>query len=245
MKHLLLSAAMVATIHLHAQTVTQYRYWINDDPTTLTTTSVTPGVAFELNATLDLPALAKDYNTITVQFQDNNGEYSVPHTIYFTKNSGEVNGYEYWIDDAIVNRNTGTLGPNTIADLVADLPTTTTSGDHLFTIRFSSTNGTWSAPLTSEYYFFTGIDELPGISDLLLFPNPASNDLGLRLSTVEARTLNLQVLDISGAVVRDLSTWSVVGTTSHNWDISDLASGSYMLRISDESNSSTIRFVKP
>ena len=85
---------------------------------------------------------------------------------------------------------------------------------------------------------------MPGITDLLLFPNPVTDELGLRLSTDAARTLNLHVLDISGAVVRDLSTWSVNGTTYRNWDISDLASGSYLLRMSDGTGTWSTRFVK-
>ncbi len=244
MKRILLIAALTATGQLRAQTITEYRYWINDDPATLTTASIGPASVVQLNATLVLPSLTKDFNTITVQFKDSNGDYSVPQTTLFTKNSGAVNGYEYWIDDAIASSTSASIGPNNVVDLIADLPTGTTSGTHLFTIRFSSVNGTWTVPLTTQFDSFTSIDELPGISELLLFPNPVTEELGLRLSVDAARTLNLQVLDISGAVLRDLSTWSVSGTTSRNWDISDLASGSYLLRVSDGNGSWSTRFVK-
>ncbi|MBL0045813.1 MAG: T9SS type A sorting domain-containing protein, partial [Flavobacteriales bacterium] len=136
------------------------------------------------------------------------------------------------------------IGPSGVVDLIADLPTGVPAGTHFFTIRFSGTNGTWSAPLTTQFNSFVSIEELPGISDLVLFPNPVSNELGLRLSTDEARTLNLQVLDISGAVVRDLSSWTVSGTTYRNWDISDLASGSYLLRVENDTATWSTRFVK-
>ena len=225
-------------------TVTAYRYWLNDDPATLTTAAIGPAATVNLNTTLALASLDNDYNTITIQFQESDGTYGVPHTSAFVKNSGPVNGYEYWIDDAIASSTSGTIGPNNVVDLIADLPTSLPWGDHVFTIRFSSTNGGWSVPLSTEFYFFTGTDELPGISDLLLFPNPVTDELGLRLSTDAARTLNLQVLDISGAQVRDLSKWSVSGTAYRNWDITDLASGSYLLRMSDESGTWTTRFVK-
>ena len=129
-------------------------------------------------------------------------------------------------------------------DLIADLPTGVPAGTHFFTIRFSGTNGTWSVPLTTSFDSFVSIAELPGISDLVLFPNPVTNELGVRLSTDDASTLNLQVLDVSGAVVRDLSTWSVSGTTYRNWDISDLASGSYLLQMSDGTGVRNLPFVK-
>ena len=224
--------------------VNGYRYWLNDDPTTLVTAAVTPTATLNLANDLAMGNLTRNFNWVTFQFKEADGRYSVPKTQAFVRGTGAVNGYEYWINDAIASSTTGTIGPNNVVDLIADLPTGTPAGPHFFTIRFSGTNGTWSVPLTTQFNNFVSIDELPGISDLLLFPNPVSSELGLRLSTDDVRTLNLQVLDVSGAAVRDLSTWSVSGTTYRNWDISDLASGSYLLRVSDGDGTWTTRFVK-
>ncbi|MCC7501385.1 MAG: T9SS type A sorting domain-containing protein [Flavobacteriales bacterium] len=225
--------------------VTGYRFWVNDNISNATTGSIGPNMEVNLNSLIDPGALLNDFNTVTIQFADADGEWSVPMTSTFVKNTGEVNGYAYWIDDDITNSTTSAIGPGGVVDLIADLPTGVPAGTHFFTIRFSGTNGTWSVPLTSSFDSFVSIAELPGISDLLLFPNPATDQLGLRLNTDHERTLNLQVLDISGAVVRDLSSWSVTGATYHNWDISDLASGSYLLRMSDGTGARNIPFVKP
>ncbi|HRH38052.1 MAG TPA: T9SS type A sorting domain-containing protein, partial [Flavobacteriales bacterium] len=149
-----------------------------------------------------------------------------------------------WIDDNIANSTNATIGPNGVVDLIADLPTGVPAGAHFFTIRFRGTNGTWSVPLTTQFESFVGIEELPGISELVLFPNPVTDELGLRLRTDETHTLNLQVLDLSGALVKDLSNWSVAGSTYRNWDVSALASGSYLLRITDGSGTWSTRFVK-
>ena len=224
--------------------ITGYRYWVNDDAGNITSGSIGPNMEVTLNSLIDPGTLPKDFNIVTIQFKDADGEWSVPMTSTFVKNSGEVNGYEYWIDDDIMNSYTSSIGPSAVVDLIADLPTGVPAGTHFFTIRFSGTNGTWSVPLTTQFNSFVSIEELPGISDLLLFPNPVSNELGLRLSTDASRTLNLQVLDISGAVVRDLSSWSVSGTTTRNWDISDLASGSYLLQMSDGTGVRNLPFVK-
>lgn len=224
--------------------VNGYRYWLNDDPTTLVTAAVTPTATINLANDLAMGNLTRNFNWVTFQFKEADGRYSVPKTQAFVRGTGEVNGYEYWIDDAIASSTTGVIGSSTIVDLIADLPVPAPWGNHTFTIRFSSTNGTWSVPLTTEYYFFTAIDELPGITDLVLFPNPVSEELGMRLNTDAARTLNMQVLDISGAMVQDLSSWSVRGSSYRNWDISDLANGSYVLRMSDGSGTWSTRFVK-
>ncbi len=245
MKHLLILAALMATGQLYAQTITIYRWWINDDIATLTTASIAPATEANLIATLDLPPLTKDHNTITLQFKDNNDEWSVPRTTWFTKRTGAVNGYEYWINDAITNATTGAIGPNTIVDLIDDLPTGLPGGTHTFTIRFSGASGTWSVPLTTSFSSTVGLDELPGISDLLLFPNPVNDALGLRLNAAGSKQLYLQLLDAQGRVIRDLPTWITTGSGYRNWDISDLSAGSYLLRISDGNGATSMRFVKP
>ena len=68
--------------------------------------------------------------------------------------------------------------------------------------RFSEEQDGWSVPLTSEFTFIVGLEELPGLSDLLLFPNPTSGELILRLTSSNAEQLRLTVLDATGRVVR-------------------------------------------
>lgn len=228
-----------------AHDIIGYRYWVNDDIGTLTTGSVGPAQTADLNALIDPGSLTRDYNTVTIQFRDADSEWSVPKTSVFVLNSGLVNGYQYWIDDDIANSQSGSIVPAGVVDLIADLPTGVPNGNHLFTIRFSGANGSWSVPLSAEFSVILSTPELPGITDLLLFPNPATDQLGLRLTTDQARTLQLEVLDLSGAVVADLSSWSVSTTAHRSWDISALASGSYLLRITGEHGAWTTRFVKP
>lgn len=225
--------------------LTGYRFWVNDAMGTLTTASIGPNALVDLNNLIDPGTLTRDYNIVTFQFQDADGEWSVPTSSAFVKNTGLVNGYEWWIDDAIADRTSSPIGPGGVVDLIAELPTGLPAGSYTFTIRFSSANGTWSVPLSSAFDSFVGIAELPGVTDLLLFPNPVSEQLGLRLSSDAARTLNLQVLDLSGAVVMDLNSWPVSGTATRQWDIGGLASGTYLLRITGADGSWTTRFVKP
>jgi hypothetical protein len=243
-KQLLITALVILSGQLNAQSVTGYRYWVNDDPATLANATVAPGASIQLNDLLDLPSLGRNYNLMTIQFVDDNGAYSVPYTQFFVKNTGQVNGYEYWIDDAIEQRTTLSAGPASVLDLITELPTGISAGMHTVTIRFSSANGTWTVPLVASFDYYVGIEELPGITELTLFPNPVSDGLGLRLTAEAARTLNVQVLDPNGRLVRDLSTWSVSGTSYRSWDISDLAEGGYLLRMSDGNGAWTTRFVK-
>ena len=224
--------------------VNGYRYWLNDDPGTLVSASLTPGASVDLNALLATSTLDRPFNLVTMQFREVDGSWSAPITRAFSRNSGPVDGYEYWIDDEIDARVTNTVAPASVFDLIAELPMSTTPGEHLFTIRFRSTNGEWSVPLSSTFSFVVGIEELPGITDLLLFPNPATQELGLRLQSEGGHLLQLNVLDMGGRVVRDLSSWGVQGSTYRTWDISDLARGSYLLRITDGKGVRSLPFIK-
>lgn len=225
-------------------TVNGYRYWLNDDPATVATGTLPAAGTVDLNSALTLGSLARHYNLVTIQFRESDGLFSAPITKAFVRGTGEVNGYEYWIDDAIADRITNAISPAGVADLIADLPVPTTEGDHVFTIRFSSVKGTWSVPLSSTFTYAVGIEELPGIAELLLFPNPATDQLGLRLISDASRTLQLEVLDVAGQQVLALDPWAVQGSSWRNWDISGLAPGTYLLRITGDQSSRSLRFTK-
>jgi hypothetical protein len=244
MKQLLLITALVAVVHTHAQTITECRYWINDDPSTLVTMSIPPATEVQLNATLLLPTLDEDFNTVTVQMKDGNGDFSVPYTALYSKGTGAVNGYEYWIDDAIGTSTSGSIGPDGIVDLIDELPTGTTSGTHLFTIRFSSAKGAWSVPMTTQFDFFTSIPELPGVNDLLLFPNPVQDQVTLRLDASVPSTYEVSFWDATGRRIAAPSHWSVQGLAQRTWDTSTLAFGSYNMRISNTDHAVNIPFIK-
>lgn len=235
---------LLASATASAQQIDAYRYWYNDNAASATTITVAAIDVLVLNTNLPTGPLGAGYHLISLQVRDTNGNWSVPRTGYFVRASGQVNGYEYWIDDAIEDRTPGTIGPDGMVNLIADLVVPQEAGDHLFTIRFSSVNTSWSVPLSSTYSYFTGIDELPGITDLLLFPNPTTEQLGLRLTSDAGRSLRLEVVDVEGRRVLDLGSWAVTGSVWRNWDISGLASGTYLLRVTGEKDTWNARFMK-
>lgn len=49
----------------------------------------------------------------------------------------------------------------------------------------------------------------------------------------------------TGGLVLDLNSWPVSGTSIRQWDISPLASGTYLLRIISTNSVWSTRFVKP
>lgn len=225
-------------------TVNAIEYWFDDNVGNATTTSVTPGTAPLIATPLDATALPVGLHLVTVRTVDASGERSVPYTVAFARNGGMITGYEYWIDEAIADRTAGSIGPAGVVDLVSSLPVPTTDGAHLFTIRFHDADGGWSVPLSSTFNFFIGMDELPGMGNYLVFPNPAVDKLTLRLDAARAAMLDLSLLDASGRVVGGHNKWSVMGTVQFGMDISALTRGSYQLLIAEGDHQVRIPFVK-
>lgn len=238
------SAPLTQVFKRSNSAITGYRYWFNDEPATLVTASVTPSATVNLNGVLSTIPSDSHYNRVTVQFVDADGEYSTPITHTYVHGIGPVSGYEYWIDDDIAGRTAGTVVPADLVDLIADLPTNTIPGNHLFTIRFMGDPDGWSVPLTTAYSFYTAIAELPGLTDVTVFPNPAAESIGLRMSSTTSRTLTVSVLDARGALVKQFPAWNVTGTEQRTWDISGLSAGSYFLQVSEEGRSWNSPFVK-
>lgn len=238
------SSPLTRVFKRHGSTITGYRYWLNDDPSTSSTVSITADATVQLNGLLSNVTTDRHFNFVTIQFVDADGEYSTPITRTYVQGIWPVSGYEYWVDDDIASRTSGTIEPADVVDLIAELPTNTTSGDHLFTIRFKGEPDGWSVPLTTEYSFSTAIAELPGLTNVIVFPNPTAEQIGVRMTTEGARQLEVSVLDAKGALVQQFPTWNISGTAYRNWSVENLSSGKYFLRLSDGTNSWTTPFMK-
>lgn len=227
-----------------APTVNAIEYWFNDEVDDAVTVAVTPEAAPLITAPLDANDLSVGYHTATVRTIDGIGERSVPYTVPFIRNGGEITGYEYWIDADIAERVSNPIGPSGAVELLADLPVPTTAGPHEFTIRFRDADGGWSVPLSTTFDYFVGFEELPGLSNFLLFPNPANAELGLRLEAAQPSDLDVSILDATGRTVIAASNWRVSGLVLRNWDISALSPGTYQVRIADGDHQVRIPFVK-
>lgn len=238
------SAPWTTTFAQRGTAVSALEYWFNDDPASTVTTNLTPGTAPQYAGALNTSAMPLGFHTITLRAVDSRGVRSVPYTVQFSRNGGAITGYEYWIDDAIADRMSGSIGPDGTVDLIASLPVPTTEGDHLFTIRFRDAEGGWSVPLSRTFSFVVGIDEIPGLSNYLLYPNPASADITLRVDATEHRMVDVDVLDASGRTVVRSGSWSVDGTAHRAWDVSGLAPGRYVLRLMSGDRVMQIPFVK-
>lgn len=86
----------------------------------------------------------------------------------------------------------------------------------------------------------TGLPQYLTENDLVVYPNPVSDQLTVSLRTDAFQVTNMAVYDINGKLVHT----QAVNDNQIEMSTSELASGNYFLRLSDGKNSVTTKFVK-
>ncbi len=297
-----------------AQNIVEYRYWWNDDVNTLSNVMVTGSQNIDLNAALSTGSLALGHHRVTLQFRDDNDEWSAPYTAVFQKNL-QLTQWEYWFDDDIANRVTMTNPPTELQNIstsidasgleagyhrlsvhsltdnmenstpytqvflrkggdltqwqywfnddintrvnqsisppsaVLDLITTIdcsllANGSNTITWRSADGADSWSVPITYPFDVVTGISEIGPLEELMIFPNPTSDQLYLRLESSTSFQANVDVIDQKGAVVLTKSAGISAGSDVLNFDVSRLRSGVYQMRIITEDGFVARKFIK-
>ena len=90
----------------------------------------------------------------------------------------------------------------------------------------------------------TAINEHENLDALELWPNPVNDAINLSLIGSRSSRLQLSVIDLNGRVVKSTSNAIAKGNNRYSLAVSDLESGMYLLRISDDNNVISRRFVK-
>jgi hypothetical protein len=70
--------------------------------------------------------------------------------------------------------------------------------------------------------------------EINLFPMPCVNELNLRFNALETREVNLHLFDMNGKILRNHRVMATAGENLVQFDMSDLASGSYVVSIMAE-----------
>jgi hypothetical protein len=78
---------------------------------------------------------------------------------------------------------------------------------------------------------------------LMLYPNPARDELVVRFSGYEGTDWNLDLIDPLGRVIQSRSS-IVPGKGQLVWDVRPLAGGTYCFRLHRSGESHTVRFIK-
>ena len=82
-----------------------------------------------------------------------------------------------------------------------------------------------------------------GISDLNIFPNPASSTLNVLLTTEEAGHLTFRISDMTGRTISTETVENFGGEMQHTMNVSNLAKGLYLLSIEGNQSKSVHKFI--
>lgn len=97
-----------------------------------------------------------------------------------------------------------------------------------YTVTLTTTNGTCDATYTFDVTVeIAGINEMTNVSSVKLFPNPASNNVNIELTSKENSTLTISIIDNLGKVVFTNDTNITEGNNTYSINTSELSNGYY------------------
>jgi hypothetical protein len=90
-----------------------------------------------------------------------------------------------------------------------------------------------------------GVEELSAISELSIFPNPATDEVNVNFDVVDATNMTVEVIDMTGKVMETIANTTVAaGTHTSKINTSSYAAGVYFVNITTEEGTVKRKFVK-
>lgn len=140
-----------------AQNISEYRYWWDDDVSSMVTSTVTAGQVLNLQTDLSTAALGNGHHHLTFQAKDDSGAWSVPYTAVIFQN-GNLANYQYWFDDDISSSTVLSTPETDLQEINTSIDVSGLSpGIHKITMRSLANNGESSVPYT-RYFKNSGGD---------------------------------------------------------------------------------------
>ncbi len=118
-----------------------------------------------------------------------------------------------------------------------------------FNGAFGTTNWTqgWTNfdPNNAEYHAILKVNIAllnSGIRNINLFPVPANNQLNFNIDLSNAKTLNIEIVDLEGRVISASSKTFQAGESTESIDLSECSNGLYFINIMGENIQYTMKF---
>ena len=111
-------------------------------------------------------------------------------------------------------------------------------------VRFVADNWDVNDGFLMTVQTITAVNDLSGVTDLKVFPNPASDRLTVSFVTEDASYIHCKILDMTGKLLYDNKIDSDGGLVEESVNVSDFASGIYFLRIETPKGATIEKFVK-
>lgn len=175
-----------------------------------------------------------------------NTELNGNNTILSWKTDNEVNTLEFIIEkslDGSLFTSIGTVASQNTAGIhqysFTDAGIGSLGGDMVY-YRLKQTD-------IDGHFTYSRIIALPVNSNkafVMLYPNPASSELNISMSSSETGKIKYRIVDINGRTVRLGARQLLPGANSFTIDISKLVTGSYYLHLDGNSVHKQLQFIK-
>ena len=109
-------------------------------------------------------------------------------------------------------------------------------------VRFVTDHWQEGEGFEMNYWAILGVNQESGLSDINIYPNPATSFLNVDL-TSDAQNITVNVLDVSGKVLYNEVINHNGGTESYKVPVSDLSSGIYFLHLNTATGKSIQKFI--
>ena len=153
---LFLGIGILSQTILAQNQIQQYEFWIDTNYAGKQITNVAATQHLDLNANLSNASLTNGLHTLNFRFKDDSSKYSsvLSQMIEAFTASPQIQGYEYWFDDAFTNKIFVPITPSTSYFLnLSNIDASALhDGMHFFNIRFKDLASQWS--LTENQIFY-------------------------------------------------------------------------------------------
>lgn len=108
-------------------------------------------------------------------------------------------------------------------------------------------NIAYGSGVTIPFYFnsTTGTQDITSISGVTIYPNPTSDNLTVEFNSDIASTIRVTAIDLMGRTIKNFGQENLVrGNNQLQLNVSDLVSGTYFLRITQDDAVKTMKFEK-
>lgn len=89
-----------------------------------------------------------------------------------------------------------------------------------------------------------GIEEAPLFSEVVLYPNPSTDNINLNFNAYEANEMSFTIIDAMGKQIYTESIQVPQGNYTKNFQLQGLAPGFYMVKVANGKKTQTLRFIK-
>lgn len=131
--------ALAATTAIQAQSVRQARLWVDSDYERHTTVGATGQT---VSGQVDMSGITPGVHVLHAQVEDDNGLRGQLQSYFFALTDSKVATYEYWFDQDLEHRKTGTANSE---QLSLDIDVAGMGGLHLLNLRVRDRWGSWSS----------------------------------------------------------------------------------------------------